>query len=152
MVTYLKGVDDNFKRLNKVSDKLTEGEFVFKMDNIDYCVIGRGIKYSLGIRTNSNFQSIKVFSLNEGKKLSPSLMQQNIYNQDFLKTSGVFAIESGFDNNYIFTSLDFAQNLFNKKELISSYEIIVKNKENINVTKNEIKKTIGPEFVVLTDK
>jgi lipoprotein-releasing system permease protein len=151
VVTYLKGVDDNFKRLNKVSDKLTEGEFVFKMDNIDYCVIGRGIKYSLGIRTNSNFQSIKVFSLNEGKKLSPSLMQQNIYNQDFLKTSGVFAIESGFDNNYIFTSLDFAQNLFNKKELISSYEIIVKNKENINVTKNEIKKTIGPEFVVLTD-
>ena len=64
VVTYLKGVDDNFKRLNKVSDKLTEGEFVFKMDNIDYCVIGRGIKYSLGIRTNSNFQSIKVFSLN----------------------------------------------------------------------------------------
>lgn len=151
VVAYLKGVDDNFVELNSVSKNLTEGEFIFKVNNIDYCVIGRGIKYSLGIRTNSDFQSIKVFSLNEGKKLNPSLIQQNIYNEDYLKTSGVFAIESGFDNNYIFTSLDFAQNLFDKKGLISSYEIMVKNKEKINLTKSEIKKTLGPGFEVLTD-
>lgn len=151
VVSYLKGVDDNFIRLNRVSKNLTEGEFIFNVDNIDFCVIGRGIKYSLGIRTNSDFQSIKVYSLNDGKKLNPSLMQKNIYNQELLKTSGVFAIESGFDNNYIFTSLGFAQNLFDKKGLISSYEIMVNNKEELNLTKSEIKKTLGAGFEVKSD-
>lgn len=151
VVSYLKGVDENYIGLNSVSKNLTEGEFIFKKNNIDYCVIGRGIKYSLGIRTNSNFQSIKVYSLNDRKKLSPSSIQKNIYNQDLLKTSGVFAIESGFDNNYIFTSLGFAQNLFDKNGLISSYEIIVNNKEKLSQTKSEIKKTLGPNFKVLTD-
>ena len=52
------------------------------------------------------------------------MTQQKMYNEDFLKTAGVFAIESGFDNNYIFTSLGFAQTLFDKKINVSSYEII----------------------------
>ena len=77
----------------------------------------------------------------ERKKLNPSLIQQNLYNEDFLKTAGVFAIESGFDNNYLFTSLGFAQNLFNKEGEISSYEIMVENKENIETTKQKLKLT-----------
>jgi len=151
VVAYLKGVDENFTKQNRISKNLTEGDFVFNIGNVDYGVIGRGIKYSLGIRTNSDFQSIKVFALNERKKLNPSLIQQNLYNEDFLKTAGVFAIESGFDNNYLFTSLGFAQNLFNKEGEISSYEIMVKNKENIETTKQKLKLTLGPDFSVLTD-
>lgn len=83
VVAYLKGVDNNFTKQNRISKNLTEGRFVFNFDNLDYGVIGRGIKYSLGIRTNSDFQSIKVFSLNEGKKLTPSMTQQKMYNEDF---------------------------------------------------------------------
>ena len=78
VVAYLKGVDNNFTKQNRISKNLTEGRFVFNFDNLDYGVIGRGIKYSLGIRTNSDFQSIKVFSLNEGKKLTPSMTQQKM--------------------------------------------------------------------------
>ena len=151
VVAYLKGVDNNFTKQNRISKNLTEGRFVFNFDNLDYGVIGRGIKYSLGIRTNSDFQSIKVFSLNEGKKLTPSMTQQKMYNEDFLKTAGVFAIESGFDNNYIFTSLGFAQTLFDKKNYVSSYEIMVEDKENIEQTKEKIKGALGSGFLVLTN-
>ena len=151
VVAYLKGVDNNFTKQNRISKNLTEGRFVFNFDNLDYGVIGRGIKYSLGIRTNSDFQSIKVFSLNEGKKLTPSMTQQKMYNEDFLKTAGVFAIESGFDNNYIFTSLGFAQTLFDKKNYVSSYEIMVEDKENIEQTKEKIKGALGSDFLVLTN-
>ena len=74
-----------------------------------------------------------------------------MYNEDFLKTAGVFAIESGFDNNYIFTSLGFAQTLFDKKNYVSSYEIMVEDKENIEQTKEKIKGALGSDFLVLTD-
>ena len=151
VVAYLKGVDNNFTKQNRISKNLTEGRFVFNFDNLDYGVIGRGIKYSLGIRTNSDFQSIKVFSLNEGKKLTPSMTQQKMYNEDFLKTAGVFAIESGFDNNYIFTSLSFAQNLFNKTNKISSYEVMVKDKKILKKTKEDLKRILGGKFSVKTE-
>ena len=151
VVSYLKGVDQNFKNQNRIKNNLTEGQFVFTIDDVDYAVIGRGIKYSLGIKTNSEFQNIKVYSLNEEKSLKPTLIQQKIYNEDFLKPSGVFAIESGFDNNYIFTSLSFAQNLFNKTNKISSYEVMVKDKKILKKTKEDLKKVLGGKFSIKTE-
>ena len=45
------------------------------------------------------------------------MTQQKMYNEDFLKTAGVFAIESGFDNNYIFIALLLYQALnFSKRK------------------------------------
>ena len=143
VVSYLKGVDQNFINQNRIKNNVTEGQFVFTIDDVDYAVIGRGIKYSLGIKTNSEFQNIKVYSLNEEKSLKPTLIQQKIYNEDFLKPSGVFAIESGFDNNYIFTSLSFAQNLFNKTNKISSYEVMVKDKKILKKTKEDLKRILS---------
>ena len=151
VVSYLKGVDQNFKNQNRIKNNLTEGQFVFTIDDVDYAVIGRGIKYSLGIKTNSEFQNIKVYSLNEEKSLKPTLIQQKIYNEDFLKPSGVFAIESGFDNNYIFTSLSFAQNLFNKTNKISSYEVMVKDKKILEKTKEDLKRILGGKFSIKTE-
>ena len=151
VVSYLKGVDQNFINQNRIKNNLTEGGFIFTVDDVDYSVIGRGIKYSLGIKTDSEFQNIKVYSLNEEKSLKPTLIQQKIYNEDFLKISGVFAIESGFDNNYIFTSLSFAQNLFNKTNKISSYEVMVKDKNILEKTKEELKKVLGGKFSVKTE-
>ena len=151
VVSYLKGVDQNFKNQNRIKNNVTEGQFVFTIDDVDYAVIGRGIKYSLGIKTNSEFQNIKVYSLNEEKSLKPTLIQQKIYNEDFLKPSGVFAIESGFDNNYIFTSLSFAQNLFNKTNKISSYEVMVKDKKILKKTKEDLKRILGGKFSVKTE-
>ena len=151
VVSYLKGVDQNFINQNRIKNNVTEGQFVFTIDDIDYAVIGRGIKYSLGIKTNSEFQNIKVYSLNEEKSLKPTLIQQKIYNEDFLKPSGVFAIESGFDNNYIFTSLSFAQNLFNKTNKISSYEVMVKDKKILKKTKEDLKRILGGKFSVKTE-
>ena len=151
VVSYLKGVDQNFINQNRIKNNVTEGQFVFTIDDVDYAVIGRGIKYSLGIKTNSEFQNIKVYSLNEEKSLKPTLIQQKIYNEDFLKPSGVFAIESGFDNNYIFTSLSFAQNLFNKTNKISSYEVMVKDKKILKKTKEDLKRILGGKFSVKTE-
>ena len=54
VVAYLKGVDNNFTKQNRISKNLTEGRFVFNFDNLDYGVIGRGIKYSLGINITTN--------------------------------------------------------------------------------------------------
>ena len=112
-------------------------------------VFGRGLKYSLGIKTNSDFQNINVYALSDSKKLNPNITRQKIYKKEQLKPTGIFAIEKSFDNNYAFAKLDFTQRLFDKEMKISSYEVEVKNGFNPEKIKIEIQNVIGDEFNVL---
>ena len=149
VVAYLKGVDENFISQERISNNLTEGSFLFKIGKMDYGVFGRGIKYKLGLKTNSNFQSVDVFALNENKSLNPSSLKSNFFYKEGIKVSGVFAIENSFDNEYVFSSLKFAQRLF-KNDKISSYEVKLKDKNKISETRQLIKSKIGDNYNILT--
>ena len=149
IVSNIKGVDLSFVEQGRIKNKLIEGDFYFKKNNIDYAIVGRGIKYSLGIKANNAFQNLKVYALKNKIVLKPNTINNSLYKSKSLKTSGVFAIENNFDNNFIFTSLEFAQNLFNKKNYVSYYEIKVYDKSLLKNTKNQIKKIVGEEYSVL---
>ena len=149
VVAYLKGVDENFINQERISDNLTEGSFLFKIGKMDYGVFGRGIKYKLGLKTNSNFQSVDIFALNENKSLNPSSLKSNFFYKEGIKVSGVFAIENSFDNEYVFSSLKSAQRLF-KNDKISSYEVKLKDKNKISETRELIKSKIGDNYNILT--
>ena len=149
-VAYLKGVDSSFFKQERIGNKLTEGDFIFKRGKIDYGVFGRGIKYNLGLKAKSDFQNIKVFAINENETLKPNMLQKDFFTVKNIKVSGVFAIENNFDYNYVFSSLEFAQNLFDSKNKISSYEIKIKDEDKAQQTKREIKDKIGESFNVLT--
>ena len=148
-VGYLKGVDNDYLKKNKIKANLVEGNFEINKDNLERAVFGRGLKYSLGIKTNSNFQNINVYALSDSKKLNPNITRQKIYKKEQLKPTGIFAIEKSFDNNYAFTTLDFTQRLFEKETKISSYEVEVKKGFNPENVRLEIKNIIGKEFRVL---
>ena len=148
-VAYLKGVDNDYLEKNKIKSNLVEGDFEINKGNLKYAVFGRGLKYSLGIKTNSNFQNINVYALSDSKELKPNITRQKIYKKEKLKPTGIFAIEKSFDNNYAFTTLDFTQRLFDKETKISSYEVEVKNGFNPEKVKTQIENVIGSEFSVL---
>ena len=148
-VAYLKGVDNDYLEKNKIKSNLVEGDFEINKGNLKYAVFGRGLKYSLGIKTNSNFQNINVYALSDSKELKPNITRQKIYKKEQLKPTGIFAIEKSFDNNYAFTTLDFTQRLFDKETKISSYEVEVKNGFNPEKVKTQIENVIGSEFSVL---
>ena len=148
-VGYLKGVDNDYLKKNKIKANLVEGNFEINKDNLGRAVFGRGLKYSLGIKTNSNFQNINVYALSDSKKLNPNITRQKIYKKEQLKPTGIFAIEKSFDNNYAFTTLDFTQRLFEKETKISSYDVEVKKGFNPEKVRLEIKNIIGSEFRVL---
>ncbi len=151
VVANLKGVGENFIDQKRIINNMTEGEFFFNQNKLDYAVFGRGIKYSLGITSDTDFQNIKVYSLNNTGRLNPMLLQQNLFNQKNLKVAGVFAIENSFDNSYVFSSLLFAQDLFNKKNMVSSYEVKLVDESKIIRTKEELMTLLGNEYSVLSN-
>ena len=150
VVSVIKGVDKTFINQGRVVNNLTEGEFSLFNQKSKNTIIGRGIKYGLGINTNSNFESITAFVLNDSIKITPQMLNSKIYQKNKLNVVGVFAIENNFDSNYIFTSLSTAQNIFNKENMISGYEIKLKDINQVNKSKDDIKKVIGKELKVLS--
>ena len=150
VVSVIKGVDKTFINQGRVVNNLTEGGFNLFNQKSKNTIIGRGIKYGLGINTNSNFESITAFVLNDSIKISPQMLNSKIYQKNKLNVVGVFAIENNFDSNYIFTSLSTAQNIFNKENMISGYEIKLKDINQVNKSKDNIKKVIGNELKVLS--
>ena len=150
MVSVIKGVDKTFINQGRVVNNLTEGEFSLFNQKSKNTIIGRGIKYGLGINTNSNFESITAFVLNDSIKITPQMLNSKIYQKNKLNVVGVFAIENNFDSNYIFTSLSTAQNIFNKENMISGYEIKLKDINQVNKSKDDIKKVIGKKLKVLS--
>ncbi|MFL2990346.1 MAG: ABC transporter permease [Cytophagales bacterium] len=150
VVSFIKGVDKTFINQGRVVNNLTEGEFNLFNQKSKNTIIGRGIKYGLGINTNSNFESITAFVLNDSIKITPQMLNSKIYQKNKLNVVGVFAIENNFDSNYIFTSLSTAQNIFNKENMISGYEIKLKDINQVNKSKDDIKKVIGKELKVLS--
>ena len=150
VVSVIKGVDKTFINQGRVVNNLTEGEFNLFNQKSKNTIIGRGIKYGLGINTNSNFESITAFVLNDSIKISPQMLNSKIYQKNKLNVVGVFAIENNFDSNYIFTSLSTAQNIFNKENMISGYEIKLKDINQVNKSKDDIIKVIGNELKVLS--
>ena len=150
VVSVIKGVDKTFINQGRVVNNLTEGEFSLFNQKSKNTIIGRGIKYGLGINTNSNFESITAFVLNDSIKITPQMLNSKIYQKNKLNVVGVFAIENNFDSNYIFTSLSTAQNIFNKENMISGYEIKLKDINQINKSKDDIKKVIGKKLKELS--
>ena len=148
-VAYLKGVDNDYLKKNQIKSNLVEGDFEINKGKLNNAVFGRGLKYSLGIKTKSDFQNINVYALSDSKKLNPNITRQKIYKKEQLKPTGIFAIEKSFDNNYAFAKLDFTQRLFDKEMKISSYEVEVKNGFNPEKIKIQIQNKIGDEFNIL---
>tara|TARA_Y100000768_G_scaffold66955_1_gene46658 strand:- start:7093 stop:8328 length:1236 start_codon:yes stop_codon:yes gene_type:complete len=148
-VAYLKGVDNDYLKKNQIKSNLVEGDFEINKGKLNNAVFGRGLKYSLGIKTNSDFQNINVYALSDSKKLNPNITRQKIYKKEQLKPTGIFAIEKSFDNSYAFAKLDFTQRLFDKEMKISSYEVEVKNGFNPEKIKIQIQNVIGDEFNIL---
>ena len=150
MVVTMKGVSDNFIDQHRLDDHLVDGELVLREDGIKYAIIGRGVQYALSVGMEENIFPLQVFYIKNAK--STSMDPSQLYAQGALQPGGVFSIEKTYDENFIFVPLDFAKDLLNYGDKRTSIEIQTKAGTNVYDVQNEIKKTLGDSFRVLTNE
>ena len=126
-VTYLKGVDVNFTKINSVSKYLFNGKWLrYKTAEV---VVGYGIsqKLSLGLFDFNN--DFEVYVPRKGKAVIES--EAEAFNKSVLIPVGIYAISEDLDGKYVFADLTLAQDLLEfKHNEISGIEI--KTKPNAN--------------------
>ena len=150
MVLTMKGVSDNFIDQHRLDNHLVDGKLVLREDGIKYAIIGRGVQYALSVGIEKNIFPLQVFYIKNAK--SASMDPSKLYAQSALQPGGVFSIEKTYDENFIFVPLDFAKDLLNYGDKRTSLEIQTKAGSNVYEVQNEIKKTLGDSFRVLTNE
>ncbi len=123
IVTYLKGVDANYQKVNNINKALFQGEWLDQ--NSTQVVVGYGIaqKLSLGLFDYNN--PFEVFVPKSGSGTIES--SEEAFNKTNLAPIGVYAISEDLDSKYVFADLGLVQNLLElKPNQISAIELKLK--------------------------
>lgn len=147
-IATVKGVEEDFIKMSGLDSMITEGELILKSKGNYFAVVGYGIAYKLGLFIENVFEPLRVYSARRDE--ISSLNPEQAFKQGNIMPSGVFMINQDFDIKYVLTPLDFARELLERKDEISSIEIGLEKGADETYVKNEIKKLAGEQFDVKT--
>nr|WP_315172759.1 ABC transporter permease [uncultured Flavobacterium sp.] len=106
-VTYLKGVDTQFTKVNAIEKKLYNGQWL--EPNTYQVVVGYGMaqKFSMGLFDYNTALEVMVPRPGKGTITIPS----EAFNQTDLIPIGIYSISEDLDSKYVFADLGLAQEL-----------------------------------------
>ena len=144
-VVFVKGVDSNYIHINKVNQYLKRG--TFSLGNLDSpkLVIGIGVEENLLLYNAELGTQLELIAVGRSGK---SLKSMDQLNHLVAVQSGAFSVQQEFDAQYVFTSNQFAQYLF---DLDSNQYSGVELSIDLNKEKNivaAIQNLLGPGFSV----
>lgn len=146
-VGIIKGVDENFRVVNNVDTTIISGEFLLKKNGIDYCVVGNGLAYKLGVNITDKLTPLSIYTLKP--KVNGPLDQ--FYKKAAVIPSGRFGVQSEADLKYILVPIELAQYLIGSSKVADNYKysaIEIITNGNISSVKNKLSSSFGDNFVI----
>jgi lipoprotein-releasing system permease protein len=119
-IAFIKGVDENYDRVNPVDSILIYDSWFDNTQNEVVVGIGTSQKLSLGTRDYGSLLEIYVPKPYEGQQLDPS----QVFNKEGVIVSGIYDVNEDLNSKYIFSDIDFARSLLKlDSSKISSIEL-----------------------------
>ncbi|MGN1255955.1 MAG: FtsX-like permease family protein [Bacteroidaceae bacterium] len=148
-VVTIMGVDDNFTEQARITDILYgDGTFCLHADVLEYGVLGIRLASRMGLPANFP-DPLQVYAPKRGERVNMANPLSS-FNHDELNSPGVvFNVQqSRYDENYIITSLPFAQKLFDQKGRVTSVELRLQDGVSLLSAKREFQSLLGDRFRV----
>jgi lipoprotein-releasing system permease protein len=126
-VTYLKGIDSLFTKVNPIEKNLFNGQWLAA--NTNQVVVGYGIaqKFSMGLLDFN--RPLEVFVPKPGKGAIEN--PEQAFNQSDLLPIGIYTINEDLDSKYVFADLGLAQELLEyQPNQVSGLEIKIEKGAN----------------------
>ena len=146
----IKGIEDNFNQLTAIDSILYgKGDWILHDEVVDYAIPGIELVSVLG--TGIRFlDPLEVYAPKRGVKINVANPSTS-FESSYLHSSGlVFAVnQQKYDASYILTSLSFARELFQYATEVSSIELRLVADADLKKVKNEIRRILGNDFLVL---
>ena len=140
----LKGVDDNFSKINRIDSTVREGRYLLQDTQNDYAVLGGGIRNQLGVYERNMLTPLTIYMPKRGEV---GILEQP-FKKEFVYPAGAFVIQSEVDNQYVLTNLQFVRDILNAENEVSAYEIKLKTDANASSALSEIRAIMGNDFTI----
>ncbi len=145
-IATIKGVDDNYVKVSRIDSSMWDGKFTLKSDKgRPYAIPGVGIANFLGLRINF-ITPLDIYV--PRRTASPNINPEDAFIRKFIFPSGIYQIEQEYDSKYVYVPIDFARELLEYDNRVSSVEIKLTDKANEASVQKNVSKIFGKGFVV----
>ena len=144
-VTYLKGVDENFNKVNTIKKNIFNGDWL-KKDTYQV-VAGYGIaqKFSMGLLDYNHYLEVLAPKPGKGNIENP----EEAFNKMTLIPVGIYAISEDLDSKYVFADLGLAQELLEyKTNQVSGIELKIKKDTDENTIISKLQTIFNNKITV----
>ena len=148
-IANIKGMSDDFLKNTNLDSAIQDGGFVLKAGNKPFAVIGTAVQVSLSVNVHDELTPMVIYS--PRRTTGSSINPMDAFREALIYPSGVFAIQQEFDN-IVVVSLDFARDLLDEPNQVSSLELTYKAGTDIDAVQEEIQEKLGEAFSVKNRK
>ncbi|TVR69749.1 MAG: FtsX-like permease family protein [Marinilabiliales bacterium] len=146
-IATMKGVEENFTEHSELQRMMMEGSLMLKDDmGNNFAVLGRGVANVLAVGL-SFLTPLEIYipSRTAGITMNPD----RAFNRRLIYPSGVFSVEQETDMNYLLVPLDFAREILEFREEVTSVELGLSPGFRESDVQDELQEILGDEFRVL---
>jgi lipoprotein-releasing system permease protein len=145
IVTYLKGIDASYGKVNDVKKTIFQGDWL--ETNTTQVVVGYGISQKLSLGLFEFNHPFEVFVPRPGKGAIEN--PEQAFNKTTIAPVGIYAISEDLDSKYVYADLGLAQNLLEyKSNQISAIELKLKPNSDEEIIKKELQSIFDNKVTV----
>ena len=145
-VIKLKGVDDNYLQRQQLDSAMLEGKLLLRREGVNYAIVAEGIRNDLSISPVDILTPLEILYPQSGQTFS--VLNPDAFNREALTVSGVFFIESRYDN-FVLAPLAVARELFGYDPAeVTSLEIQLQPGTDENTAKKALQAVVGDNVLV----
>lgn len=145
-VVRMKGVDDNYLQRQQLDSALLEGKLQLRRDGVNYAIVADGVRNDLTISPVDILTPLEI--LYPESSQSFSVLNPDAFNRQALTVSGVFFIESKYDN-FVLAPISSARALFGyKPDEVTSLEIQLRPGTSEARAQQALQQIVGENLVV----
>lgn len=145
ILTHFKGVSAHYAKNSKIDQLIFDGAFKLDTNGNQFAVLGSIAAGTLDINLNG-FDLLKFHYPKRDKKNFSN--PTDAFNTLFLQPSGVFLSHTQYDEQVVFVPIDFARELGNFYNEVTSIEIILSRTNQQFSEQKRIKEIVGDKFIV----
>jgi lipoprotein-releasing system permease protein len=144
----IKGVDSSFRHVNNIAHRMIRGKFELGTEDKPIAVLGSGVENALNIESDRAILPLTVYLPRKGLKVDESDPLQSLASDNMI-TSGAFAIQQDFDNNYVITNIDFVKRMLNlSPNEYGAAEIALTDTKDGQSVQDGLQQTLGNNYIV----
>ena len=143
-VGIIKGVDESYNLATDIDSTVKRGKYVLREGNINYAVVGAGMRTKLSVNYNDAITPISIHMPLRKKKgpLSKDFKTMEVY------PAGVFSVQSEADLQYIISSYEFVNKLLSYENKTSALEMRLAEDYDEDHIRTGINTLMGEGYVI----